>query len=134
MAKRANFLCQFYHKIDYRMTKNLKNENFPKMTNILTSLHMTPGTPRRLPEASRTPQNAPNASKTSKLHEHQNFQKCAKMENMKNLKNSHFKRAYGSGTYLDLQGASRAIDPCRSCRFSWLERRVMVEKRSFRGS
>ena len=54
-------------------------------------------------------------------------------QNMKNLKNSLFKRAYSPGTYLDLQGASRAIDPCKSCRFSWLERRVMVEKRSFRG-
>ena len=56
-----------------------------------------------------------------------NFQNPSHMkQNMKNLKNSLFKREYSPGTYLDLQGASRAIDPCKSCRFSWLERRVRV--------
>ena len=75
------------------MTKNLKNENFPKMTKKMTSLHMPPGTPRSLPEAPRrlqTPprriQNAPRAAKRSKWCETRNVENARNVENVRNDK------------------------------------------------
>ena len=83
----GQFFCvKFITKFDHILTKNLKNENFPKMSKKMISLHMPPDTPRSLPEAPRRLQNPPRGAKRSKWCETRNVENARNVENVRNHK------------------------------------------------